>query len=152
MQNPECMSNMSQGIINNSYLDTYLASFDTDPTDLECAYVGNYNASCGASPGLWANGESVFERGNTFTFLPGFGGPGGGMGSGPLSGDYGVGLPPLGSASGPPCDFGTCGSGYEGAAVATGGFIIRTTTWACGLNPVACVAGGLILGDVGLLG
>ena len=42
-------------------------------------------------------------------------GPGGigilgmGMGSGPLSGDYGVGLPPLGGGGGLPCDFGTCG-------------------------------------------
>ena len=31
------------------------------------------------------------------------------MGSSPLSGDYGVGLPPLGGGGGLPCDFGTCG-------------------------------------------
>ena len=39
---------------------------------------------------------------------------GGGMGSGPLSGDYGVGLPPLSGSGGLPCDFGTCTVGMPG--------------------------------------
>lgn len=34
---------------------------------------------------------------------------GGGLGSGPLSGDYGFGLPPPGPAGGLPCDFPPCG-------------------------------------------
>jgi RHS repeat-associated protein len=85
------------------------------------------------------------------------------IGSGPLSGDYGVGLPPLGPAGGLPCDFGTCGSGMPDAnGYATTadyliwGGILRTTGWACGLFPEACVgaavAGGVAGGDVALLG
>ena len=56
---------------------------------------------------------------------------GGGMGSGPLSGDYGVGLPPLGSCGGLPCEFGNCstsqgpfGNGYTnvpGPTITPGG-------------------------------
>ena len=57
---------------------------------------------------------------------PGLGGIGicgGGMGSGPLSGDYGVGLPPLSGGGGLPCEFGDCatwpgpfGNGYSNPA------------------------------------
>ena len=45
---------------------------------------------------------------------------GGGLGSGPLSGDYGAGLPPLGQAGGPPCEFGDCRTAVPG----TNGFQI----------------------------
>ena len=33
-----------------------------------------------------------------------------------------------------------------------GGFVLRTTVWACGLNPAACVAAGVAGADVALLG
>lgn len=65
------------------------------------------DASCAQAAGLWDNGQPIYGPSSVSANEWG-GGPGGGLGDGPLSGDYGVGLPPPGGAGGPPCDFGTC--------------------------------------------
>ena len=82
----------------------------------DCSFTASNDASCAAPAGLWSNWTQMWGPN---AGVLGFGGLGGwlgnGMGSGPLSGDYGVGLPPLTGGFGQPCDFGTCGSGVPGA-------------------------------------
>jgi RHS repeat-associated protein len=130
----------------------------TDPSS-DCSYTATNDASCGQPAGLWPNGTPIFGGSGARTSIWG-GGLGSGLGDGPLSGDYGVGLPPLGGGSALPCDFGTCSPGVGGAGYTSAGIlqypwygtIIRSTAWACGLNPAACIAAGVAGADVALLG
>ena len=135
-----------------------------DGIALNCTGGGNgdggYGEGCGFSDPTCAGNTVDCELGScggggTGGGLPGLPtGPSGGIigTSGPLSGDYGAGLPPLGPDDGPPCDFGPCGAGYTATDVMAWGSAIRVTTWACGLVPEACIAGVIAGGNVYLLG
>jgi RHS repeat-associated protein len=127
-------------------------SIATDPSD-PCAYLMTNDASCQQMPGLWPNGDPIYGGPGVNIDVGGWGGGGGG-------GVWNEAVPPFGGGGfGLPCDFGTCGPGMPsgngflsiGDVLPWGG-IIRTTTWACGLNPAACVAAGLAGADVALLG
>jgi RHS repeat-associated protein len=124
-----------------------------DPFD-ECSYTNTVDASCALPPGLWENGTPIFGGsigGNSVSLE--LGNVGGGFGTGPLSGDFGpLGYPSAGGW-GPPCEFGSCGSGVPG--LSGSGFegvipqegvvpIFTSTVWACAFNPACLAVGGAI--------
>jgi RHS repeat-associated protein len=131
-----------------------------DPAD-PCSYLMSNDASCGQQPGFWGNGMPIYANAGSNVNVGITGGTTGvpGSGNGVWSENPGIniyGPPGSGGPSGPPCDFGTCAPGVPGsngfaAEAAVGdlpfGGIITTTTWACGLNPLLCIAGAGVLAN-----
>ena len=117
-------------------LDGCDPEFDTDcdSGDVQCSITDaqcdpgacDPDVACGAIPSGGEGGAIPPVVGSGGFPPPGLGGIGicgGGMGSGPLSGDYGPGLPPLSGGGGLPCEFGECatwprpfGNGYSNPA------------------------------------
>ncbi len=105
----------------------------TDPA-YYCSYMDSNDASCRQMAGLWPNGDPIFGGGSGVIIDSG--GGYGGLGSGPLSGDFGPMGYPTGGGWGPPCDFGTCGGPVPGNSFAP------AVTAAIGAGAAVCVGSG----------